>query len=104
MKDQASPSSRVLDQYRHDLDHWRLRRYRRPDQHAPALRRGREDRHGQAHVKRWIDDLMPLLCGDGDPLGVEDLCTHRMPLEKAPHGYEILQKKEDGAIKVVLQP
>ena len=59
---------------------------------------------GQAHVKRWIDDLMPLLCGDGDPLGVEDLCTHRLPLEKAPHGYEIFQKKEDGAIKVVLRP
>jgi len=59
---------------------------------------------GQAHVKRWIDDLMPLLCGDGDPLGVEDLCTHRLPLENAPHGYEIFQKKEDGAIKVVLQP
>lgn len=39
---------------------------------------------GQAPVKRWIDDLMPLLCGDGDPLGVEDLCTHRLSLEKAP--------------------
>lgn len=59
---------------------------------------------GQAHVKRWIDDLMPLVCGDGDPLGVEDLCTHRLPLADAPHGYEIFQKKEDGAIKVVLQP
>jgi threonine dehydrogenase-like Zn-dependent dehydrogenase len=59
---------------------------------------------GQAHVKRWIDDLMPLLTGDGDPLGVEDLCTHRLPLDQAPHGYEIFKKKEDGAIKVVLQP
>ncbi len=59
---------------------------------------------GQAHVKRWIDDLMPLVCDDEDPLGVEDLCTHRLPLEEAPHGYEIFQKKQDGAIKVVLQP
>ena len=59
---------------------------------------------GQAHVKRWIDDLMPLLTGDGDPLGVEDLCTHRLPLAEAPHGYEIFKKKQDGAIKVVLQP
>jgi threonine dehydrogenase-like Zn-dependent dehydrogenase len=59
---------------------------------------------GQAHVKRWIDDLMPLVSGDDDPLGVEDLCTHRLPLEQAPHGYEIFQKKQDGAIKVVLQP
>jgi threonine dehydrogenase-like Zn-dependent dehydrogenase len=59
---------------------------------------------GQAHVKRWIDDLMPLVLDEGDPLGVEDLCTHRLPLEEAPHGYEIFREKEDGAIKVVLQP
>ncbi|MEN3534771.1 zinc-dependent alcohol dehydrogenase [Microbispora sp. ZYX-F-249] len=61
-------------------------------------------RMGQAHVKRWIGDLMPLLTGDGDPLGVGDLATHRLPLEQAPHGYEIFQKKEDGAIKVLLKP
>jgi threonine dehydrogenase-like Zn-dependent dehydrogenase len=59
---------------------------------------------GQAHVKRWIDDLLPLLSGDDDPLGVDDLCTHRLPLEEAPHGYEIFKHKQDGAIKVVLQP
>jgi threonine dehydrogenase-like Zn-dependent dehydrogenase len=59
---------------------------------------------GQAHVRRWIDDLLPLVTGDDDPLGVEDLRTHRLPLEQAPHGYEIFQKKEDGAIKVVLEP
>ena len=59
---------------------------------------------GQAHVKRWIGDLMPLLSGEDDPLGVEDLCTHRLPLSDAPHGYEIFQKKQDGTIKVVLQP
>ncbi|GAB3147756.1 zinc-dependent alcohol dehydrogenase [Microbispora hainanensis] len=61
-------------------------------------------RMGQAHVKRWIDDLMPLVTGDGDPLGIEDLATHRLPLDQAPHGYEIFQKKEDGAIKVLLTP
>ncbi|MFI0449967.1 zinc-dependent alcohol dehydrogenase [Actinomadura sp. 6N118] len=61
-------------------------------------------RMGQAHVKRWIDDLMPLLTGDGDPLGVEDLATHKLPLDRAPHGYEIFQKKKDGAIKVLLNP
>ncbi|GAA0360653.1 zinc-dependent alcohol dehydrogenase [Microbispora corallina] len=61
-------------------------------------------RMGQAHVKRWIDDLMPLVTDDADPLGVEDLATHVLPLDEAPHGYEIFQKKEDGAIKVLLQP
>ncbi|WP_433324561.1 zinc-dependent alcohol dehydrogenase [Spirillospora sp. CA-294931] len=61
-------------------------------------------RMGQAHVKRWIDDLMPLVSGESDPLGVEDLATHRLPLERAPHGYEIFQKKRDGAVKVLLAP
>ena len=39
-----------------------------------------------------------------DPLGTDDLVTHRLPLEEAPHGYEIFQQKADGAIKVVLEP
>jgi len=60
-------------------------------------------RMGQANVKRWVDDIMPLL-GDDDPLGVDTFATHRLPLEEAPHAYEIFQKKEDGAVKVVLQP
>src|SRR3954447_10323554 len=61
-------------------------------------------RMGQAHVKRWVDDIMPLLTGDDDPLGVDDLVTHRMPLDEAPHAYEIFKNKEDGCIKVVLKP
>ncbi|MGR6913763.1 zinc-dependent alcohol dehydrogenase [[Actinomadura] parvosata] len=61
-------------------------------------------RMGQAHVKRWIPALMPLVTDDADPLGVMDLTTHRMPLEQAPQAYEMFQKKADGAVKVVLQP
>ncbi|MBL7255524.1 zinc-dependent alcohol dehydrogenase [Paractinoplanes lichenicola] len=61
-------------------------------------------RMGQAHVKRWVDDIMPLLTGDDDPLGVDDLVTHRTPLEEAPQAYEMFKKKEDGCIKVVLKP
>jgi S-(hydroxymethyl)glutathione dehydrogenase/alcohol dehydrogenase len=60
-------------------------------------------RMGQANIKRWVDDIMPLLTDD-DPLGVEGFATHRLPLEEAPHAYEIFQKKEDGAVKVVLKP
>ncbi|RRO14196.1 glutathione-dependent formaldehyde dehydrogenase [Saccharopolyspora rhizosphaerae] len=59
---------------------------------------------GQAHVKRWIPDLMPLVSDESDPLGVRDLATHRVKLDDAPHGYDIFQRKEDGAIKVVLEP
>ena len=61
-------------------------------------------RMGQANVKHWTDDIMPLLVDGSDPLGVEDLATHRLPLDEAPHGYEIFQKKQDGAIKVLLKP
>jgi threonine dehydrogenase-like Zn-dependent dehydrogenase len=61
-------------------------------------------RMGQANVKRWMDDLIPLVSDDADPLGVESFATHRVPLDDAPHAYEIFQKKQDGAFKVLLQP
>jgi threonine dehydrogenase-like Zn-dependent dehydrogenase len=60
-------------------------------------------RMGQANVKRWVPEIMPLL-QDGDPLAVEDLATHTLPLEDAPHAYEIFQRKQDGAIKILLTP
>src|SRR5919112_2327664 len=59
---------------------------------------------GQANVKRWVEDIMPLLTGDGDPLGVEGFHTHQLPLDQGPHGYEIFQKKQDNAVKVLLKP
>ena len=59
-------------------------------------------RMGQANVHAYVDDILPLLNED-DPLGTEDLKTHEMPLEDAPLGYEIFQKKQDGAIKCVLK-
>jgi threonine dehydrogenase-like Zn-dependent dehydrogenase len=61
-------------------------------------------RMGQANVKRWIDDLMPLVSDAADPLGVLDLRTHRVALEEAPAAYDMFQKKADGCIKVVLDP
>jgi threonine dehydrogenase-like Zn-dependent dehydrogenase len=66
--------------------------------------RGITLRMGQAHVKRWIDDTLPLVSDPADPLGVLDLTTHRVPLEQAPEMYETFQKKQDGCIKVVLAP
>ena len=61
-------------------------------------------RMGQANVKRWIDDLMPLVSDPNDPLGVLDLTTHQVSLEEAPEMYEVFQKKEDDCVKVVLKP
>ncbi|HEX2413343.1 MAG TPA: zinc-dependent alcohol dehydrogenase [Solirubrobacteraceae bacterium] len=60
-------------------------------------------RMGQANVRRWVDDIMPLLM-DGDPLGVDDFATNRIPLDDAPEAYEKFQKKQDGVVKVLLQP
>jgi threonine dehydrogenase-like Zn-dependent dehydrogenase len=60
-------------------------------------------RMGQANVRHWIDDIMPLL-DDGDPLGVDEFATHRVPLADAPQAYETFQKKQDGAVKVLLKP
>ncbi|MEG3633583.1 zinc-dependent alcohol dehydrogenase [Micromonospora palythoicola] len=65
--------------------------------------RGVQVRMGQCHVRRWTDEIIPLLTDD-DPLGVTDLRTHRLPLEQAPQAYEMFQKKQDGCVKVVLAP
>jgi threonine dehydrogenase-like Zn-dependent dehydrogenase len=58
---------------------------------------------GQANVRRWVDDILPLLT-DEDPLGVESFATHRMPLADAPHAYDIFRRKRDGACKIVFTP
>lgn len=61
-------------------------------------------RMGQANVKRWIDDIMPLVNDEADPLGLEGFATHHLPLDHAPEAYEMFQKKRDGAVKILLQP
>ncbi|MGW3462888.1 zinc-dependent alcohol dehydrogenase [Streptomyces olivaceoviridis] len=60
-------------------------------------------RMGQANVRRWTDQILPYLT-DEDPLGVQDFATHRLPLTEAPHAYEMFQRKQDGAVKVLMQP
>jgi threonine dehydrogenase-like Zn-dependent dehydrogenase len=60
-------------------------------------------RMGQANVKRWAGDILPLL-GDDDPLGVDTFASHHLPLAEAPQAYASFQKKTDGAVKVLLQP
>ncbi|MGW7291264.1 zinc-dependent alcohol dehydrogenase [Streptomyces xiamenensis] len=58
-------------------------------------------RMGQANVKHWVPEILPLL-GEDDPLGVDDFATHHLPLEQAPEAYDRFQLKETG--KVVLRP
>ena len=66
--------------------------------------RGIQLRMGQCHVRRWTEDIMPHVIADDDPLGLESLATHHLPLDAAPDAYAMFQKKQDGCVKVVLQP
>jgi threonine dehydrogenase-like Zn-dependent dehydrogenase len=66
--------------------------------------RGVQLRMGQAHVRRWTDEILPLALDESDPLGTRRLATHRLPLAEAASAYEMFQKKEDGCVKVVLKP
>jgi threonine dehydrogenase-like Zn-dependent dehydrogenase len=59
-------------------------------------------RMGQANAPFWTSEILPLL--EQDAFGVDEFATHHLPLNEAPHAYDIFQKKEDGAIKIVLQP
>ncbi len=60
-------------------------------------------RMGQANVRRWSDDILPLL-EDSDPLGTEDFATHHLTLDDAPQAYADFQAKNDGTVKVVFRP
>ncbi len=66
--------------------------------------RGVQLRMGQAHVRRWSDEILPIALDPADPLGTRQLVTHRLPLSEAAHGYEIFRSKDDDCIKVVLEP
>jgi len=57
---------------------------------------------GQTHVHRYVPELLDHIRGGRiDPSFV---VTHRLPLSQAPHGYKIFREKQDGCIKVVLDP
>ena len=60
-------------------------------------------RMGQANVRRWVGDILPLLT-DEDPLGVDTFATHHLPLDEAPDAYAMFQAKKDGAVKILFRP
>ena len=60
-------------------------------------------RQGQANVKRWVGEILPLL-SDDDPLGVDRFATHHLPLSQAPQAYEQFRRKQDGMVKAVFHP
>lgn len=60
-------------------------------------------RMGQANAPFWTQEILPLLVND-NTFDVENFATHRLPLEDAPNAYDIFQKKQDNAFKIVLKP
>ncbi|WP_202873956.1 hypothetical protein [Kribbella speibonae] len=60
-------------------------------------------RMGQANVRRWSGQILPLLT-DEDPLGVDTFATHHLPLRDGPDAYRMFQQKADGAVKILLNP
>lgn len=57
---------------------------------------------GQAPVHNYIDELTKLI--ESGQLKTDDIITHKIPLAAVARGYSIFNNKEDGCVKVVLQP
>lgn len=60
-------------------------------------------RMGQANAPFLTPEILPLLI-QGNAFDVDNFATHTLSLDEAPHAYEIFQKKQDDAIKIVLKP
>lgn len=59
---------------------------------------------GQANVRRWVTQVLPLTEDSSDPLGLADFATHRVPLDEAPNAYSTFQDKTDATVKVLFKP
>jgi threonine dehydrogenase-like Zn-dependent dehydrogenase len=67
-----------------------------------AFGKGLTFKMGQTHVHKYLPTLLGRIqAGDIDPSFV---ITHRLPLSEAAQGYKTFRDKQDGCIKVVLQP
>jgi threonine dehydrogenase-like Zn-dependent dehydrogenase len=67
-----------------------------------AFGKGLTFKMGQTHTIRYMRPLLERIeRGEIDPSFV---ITHRLNIEDAPYGYEIFREKQDGCIKVVLDP
>jgi threonine dehydrogenase-like Zn-dependent dehydrogenase len=67
-----------------------------------AFNKGLTWKMGQTHVHKYLRPLLERVQkGEIDPSFV---ITHRLPLDQAPHGYDIFKNKKENCIKVVLKP
>jgi threonine dehydrogenase-like Zn-dependent dehydrogenase len=66
------------------------------------MNKGLTMKTGQTHVHKYLQPLLDRVQkGDIDP---SFIITHSLPIDKAPHAYEIFKHKQDNCIKVVLKP
>ena len=65
--------------------------------------KGIQMRMGQAHVKRWIDEIMPLVTTTTTRSAPRTSPPTTSRSTEAPEAYEIFQKKEDGDVQGRLQ-
>jgi threonine dehydrogenase-like Zn-dependent dehydrogenase len=67
-----------------------------------AFNKGLTFKMGQTHVHKYLRPLLERIQnGEIDP---SLIITHHLPLEEAPHGYDIFKHKRENCIKVVLKP
>lgn len=59
-------------------------------------------RGGQAPAQKHIDKLLDYVVQG--KVKLDDIITHRLPLSEIAHAYDIFNKREDGCVKVVLDP
>jgi len=57
---------------------------------------------GQAPAHKYIDELLAHV--NEGRVKLDDIITHRLALTEVSHGYDIFKRKEDGCVKVVLDP
>lgn len=67
-----------------------------------VMNRGLTIKTGQTHVQRYMQPLLERI--QKGEIDTTCLITHHLPLDEAPHGYEIFKHKQDECIKVVLKP
>ena len=59
-------------------------------------------RAGQTHVHKYVKPLMQLV--ENEQFDTTFIITHRMTLDEAPDGYKMFAQKQDGCVKIVLNP
>jgi threonine dehydrogenase-like Zn-dependent dehydrogenase len=66
------------------------------------MNKGLTMKTGQTHVHRYLHNLLERV--QNKEIDPSFVITHSLPLEQAPHGYEIFKHKKDSCIKIVLKP